>query len=367
MIIAIDASRAVNQFPTGTEHYSRKIIEYLAKIDSINTYRLYSPTPPPADFPSLPKNFAWKIIPFARLWTHLRLSLALLLNKPDVLFVPAHVLPLYTPSKTVITIHDLAYEIFPQAYSPLARWYNHFSDARAVKKASRILTPSQSTKNDLHKFYNAPNLKITVTHLGYDMPVTDTPTPQSIKRLQPFFLMTGRLEERKNTALAINAFRFFREQNPKQTEKLILTGKPGFGYDKVKETIAALPTAIKKDVIETGYVSDKEAIAYRQSALALLYPSLYEGFGLPLLEAMADNLPIIASDCSSIPEIVDDAAVLVSPESANELAQAMKIFATNDLSRLEVSKRGQERIKLFSWEKTARQTLDVIHSAAKDK
>lgn len=364
MVIAIDASRAIRPQPTGTERYSARIIEYLAKIDQVNTYLLYTPTPPPDSFPKLPDNFHWKIIPFPRLWTHLRLSFALWRDKPDVLFVPAHVLPLYTPPKTIITIHDLAYEIFPEAYDGFSRWYNRISDSRAAKVATKIITPSQATRQDLIKFFQAEPNKIVAIPLAVDEPTAErVPVPTEIKKLGPFFLMVGRLETRKNTAHAITAFALLKEKYPELPHKLILVGKPGYGYETVRQTIESLPAKLQSEVVEVGYTSSDDLKAYRQAATAFVYPSIYEGFGLPLLEAMAAGLPIIAGDSSSVPEVVDDAAILVNPVSIDELVAAMHTMATSDLSRKQIANRGRVRVKEFTWEKTARATLKVLEGA----
>lgn len=364
MLIAIDASRAVKAQPTGTELYSARLIEYLAKIDEENTYYLYTPTPPPADYPKLPANFQWKVIPFRRLWTHLRLSWALLIDRPDVLVVPSHVIPLYAPKKIVTTVHDIAYEVFPEAYGWFTRWYLRFGTKRAVTRATKILTPSQATKDDLVRLYGAAKNKIVVTNLGFD-PVAQVEVPAKTKKLQPFFFMLGRLETKKNTSLAIRAFAKLKIDDPTIQEKLILGGKPGYGYEDIQKALSELPVEIASDVIELGYVSDSDAAAYRAAATGFIYPSLYEGFGIVLLEAMAAGTPIIASDTSSIPEVVGDAAILINPQSVEELAHAMKVLATNDLSGRQIAQRGTQRAKQFSWDKMARETLDVIKEAAK--
>ncbi len=361
MIIAIDASRAIREKPTGTEFYSARLIQYLATIDHENRYWLYAPAPPPETFPQLPDNFEWRIIPFPRLWTHIRLSLALLFDKPDLLFVPAHVIPLFCPVKVVVTLHDLAYHVFPEAFSWPSRWYAIFADRLALKRARAIITPSQATKNDIIKIYETSGQKIFPIHLGFDVPDTKKVSlPTKTQALQPYILMIGRLETRKNTALAIKAFAEFRHRNPDDKTKLVLVGKPGYGYEKVKATIESLPGEIAPDVIEIGYASDEELTAYRAGALAFLYPSLYEGFGLTVLEAMAADLPVITSDSSSMPEVVDDAAIIVNPESIDEIVHALTILTTNDLSRNQFIERGHERIKDFSWQKTAAETLAIL-------
>ncbi len=367
MIIAIDASRATRPKPTGTELYSARIIEYLATIDHANSYWLYSPTEPPSDFPKLPENFRWKIIPFPRLWSQIRLSLALLLDKPDVLFVPAHVIPLLAPKNTVVTIHDIAFDIFPEAYSRFNRWYQHYALRQALKRSRAIITPSQSARDDLVKFYRADATKIYPIHLGIDKNLIGQKVtiPDKIKALKPFFLMVGRLETKKNTARVIEAFEQFRSANPKDKAKLVLIGKPGYGYEAVEEAIQALPDQLRHEVIVVGYANDDDLRAYFAAANALIYASLYEGFGLPLLEAMAFEVPIITSDTSSMPEVVDDAAILVDPQSTDEIAKAMAMFISTTIAGDEVVKRERERIKLFSWEKTATETLKVLEGALK--
>lgn len=374
MLIAIDASRAVHDKPTGTELYSARLIEYLAKIDTSNTYYLYTPTPPAGELAKLPKNFVWKVIPFKKLWTHIRLPIALLQDKPDVLFVPAHVLPFFSPvKKTVTTIHDIASEVFPEAYTTFQRWYFRVTTKRALASVSAIITPSQSTKNDLVRIFQAPGSKTHVIWLGFDQDRFGKPVKLSstIKELQPYFLMLGRLEKRKNTVKAIQAFVQLRQETLQEDDaeirpKLVLIGKPGFGYEEVEMAIAQVPQNLQKDIIRPGYLSDDEVAEYMAGATAFLYPSLYEGFGIPVLEAMSAGIPVITSDTSANPEVADDAAVYVDPQSADELAQVMKIFATDELSRTEIAKKGKERIKAFSWEKMARETLAILEQVGKE-
>lgn len=366
MNIAIDASRALREQPTGTEFYSTRIIQYLATVDRENVYWLYTPTLPPDSFPKLPDNFIWKVIPFKRLWSQIRLSVALWLDKPDLLFVPAHVLPLYTPKKTMVTLHDIAFDIFPQAYTTFSIWYNRYAVKRAGRVASAIITPSESAKRDLVKTYGVPSEKIVAIHHGFDSRFAQlTQLSEKVKKHQPYFLMLGRLEERKNTARAIEAFAQFKREAEDKETKLILIGKPGVGYQKIQETINNLPLGIKKDVLELGYVSDEETSMYMRAAIGYVLPSLYEGFGFTLLEAMSAGTPIITSDTSSIPEVVDEAAILINPLSVDEIAHAMKVLATNDLSGEELTKRGIDRVKQFSWEQTAQKTYELIQRVLK--
>jgi glycosyltransferase involved in cell wall biosynthesis len=374
MIIAIDASRAVHEKPTGTELYSARLIEYLAKIDNKNTYYLYTPTAPSGELAKLPKNFVWKVIPFKRLWTHIRLPLALLQDKPDLLFVPAHVLPFFNPiKKTVTTIHDIASEVFPGAYSGFQRWYFRVTTRRALKSVSAIITPSQSTKQDLIRIFQAPENKVTAVWLGFDRERfgKSVTVSAAVKKLQPYFVMLGRLEKRKNTAKAIEAFVDLRQEAIVQDDveirpKLVLIGKPGFGFEEIEAALAKVPAAVTHDIIQPGYLSDQEVVEYMAGAAAFLYPSLYEGFGIPILEAMSAGTPVITSDVSANPEVADDAAVYVDPQSTDEMVRVMKIFATDELSRTEIVKKGKERIKAFSWEKMAQETLAILEQVGKE-
>lgn len=366
MTIAIDASRAVSEKPTGTELYSARVIQYLAKIDTENTYWLYSPVEPPKSFGKLPDNFIWKIIPMKRLWSQIRFALALWQDKPDLVFIPAHVLPLYLPKKRVVTVHDLAYEVFPEAYGTFARWYLRYGSRRAVQMATRVITPSLATKKDILKIYGGDDARIVPTLLGVDKErfTKKIPATKEIKELGEYFVSVGRLEVRKNTARVIRAYQQFRQQNPDQTAKLVLIGKPGFGYEAVEATLAAVPKDIARDIIRPGYLDDETMTSYVQHAIGYVSPALYEGFGISVLEAMVAGAPVITSDISSLPEVVGDAAILVNPESVDEIAGAMKILATNDLSRGELAKRAKEQAEHFSWDKMSRQTLDVLKQAA---
>ncbi len=369
MIIAIDASRAVKEQPTGTELYSARLIQYLAKIDTENTYYLYTPVEPSKEWRKLPENFQWKVIPLARFWTQLRLSWALFIDNPDLLFVPAHVLPLYLPKKTITTVHDIAFEVFPEAYSHFDRWYLRYSVNRAKNKALKIITPSDSTKRDLTRIYKIAKSKIEVIPLGYDRERGERPDEigVAVKALAPFFLSLGRIELRKNTGRLIEAFVQFKKNNPELGHRLVLIGKSGYGSEQIDAIVDHLPESIQKLIIRPGYLTDNQVKGYMAVATAFIFPTLYEGFGIPLLEAMAMGLPIIASDNSSIPEVVDDAAILVDPESVKDISKAMTLLATTELTRKELAKKAKERAKQFSWEKMTEQTHQLILEVLNEK
>ena len=359
MTIGIDASKAVKQFKTGTETYSIEIIRALAEIDKKNRYLLYSPTPVADKIPEINnwRNFENVIIPFPKLWTQFRLSLKMLKNKPDILFIPAHTLPLIFPKKTVVTIHDLGFKHFPELYSKKELLYHNWAMNHAVKNASHIITDCQFTKNDLIKFYRLNPEKISVVWLGYDEKLFRPKEKKSASNSYIFYV--GRLEEKKNIRGMIAAYGILRKEKKIQ-HQFILAGRPGFGYDKIKTVIAKLPKNIQKDIIDLGYIDQPTYIEYLNNADILFFASFFEGFGLPLVEAMAVGVPIVASNRTSIPEICSKAALLVDPKNIQEMATALSRLINNHNLRKTFISKGLDRAKLFSWKKTAQKTLQII-------
>jgi len=360
MLIGIDASKVVKPFKTGTETYSVEIIKALAKIDRQNDYLLYTPKPLDNKLPDLGKNFKVKILPFGKFWTQIRLSLEMLSHKPDILFIPAHTLPLIFPQKTVVTLHDLGFKHFPELYSRSDIYYHNWAMDHSVKHAYRILTDSEFTKKDLMFNYTLDPTKISVVPLGYDEKTFRPPASKSLRR-KPYLFYIGRLEEKKNIVGMIKAYAILRQEKGIR-HQFILAGRPGFGYEKIKEAIAKLPSEIQRDVIELGYVDQKTYINYLKNASILFFCTFFEGFGLPLLEAMASGVPVVASNCTSIPEITGKAAVLVDPTKHFEMAVALsRVIHNKGLQKALISK-GLTRASLYSWEKTAKKTLEILEN-----
>lgn len=374
MLIGIDASRAVKKFKTGTEYYSEQIIYHLSLIDKTNDYILYAPNMPTDEvLLKLPKNFTWKIMPFPRFWSQIRLSWELKFGKPkpDVVFEPAHTIPIWHHKKTVATLHDLGFKYYPELYTPFERVYHNWCMDFSANRAKQIITPSEYTKKDLIKIYRLNPEKITVIYHGYNKKLyndkkSDLPTSE-LRHLssEPYIFFIGRIEEKKNIKGMIEAFRILRKNNQIK-HKLILAGKPGYNYDDIKTQINNLPENIKKDVIELGYVPEKDVAGLIKNADIFFFPSFFEGFGLPIIEAMACGVPVVASDATSISEIAKDCALLISPEKPSEMAKALeKIILDRKLHSL-YTKKGLERAKEFLWEKAAQETLSVLEKIAKD-
>jgi len=361
MIIGIDASRASIKQKTGTEVYSYNLIKHLAKCDHKNQYILYTNRALKFDF-LLPKNFKVKVLSFLKFWTQIRLAWEMLIRQPDILFIPAHTIPWIHPKNTVVTIHGLEYEHFPEAYSRFDLWHLRKSTRLASKWAKKIITISQNTKKDLIKFYGVRDEQIKVVHLGYqkyEVRSKKYEAAGTFRFPKPYLLFVGRLEKRKNLVRLVKAFARLKN-NKKIVHKLVLAGKPGYGYEQIKCSIKEL--GVEKDVILPGYVLDKDLPDLMKNADIFVYPSLYEGFGMPILEAMNLGVPVVASNISALPEIAGEAALLVDPLNTDEIADAIWRVVTNKELKEDLVKKGLEQVKKFSWEKCAKETLIVLES-----
>ena len=374
MIIGVDASRANRAAKTGTEWYSYNLILELAKIDSRNRYFLYTPDKLGGEMSSLPDNFQEKVLnwPPKYLWTMLRLSWEMKRRAPDVLFVPAHIIPLVSPAKTVTTIMDVGFVSKPELYPQKELKYHNFGLRRAIKKASRILTISNFTKNEMVERCGIDPERIQVIYLGFDagifQPVDDrgkiatTLKKYKIPSTDPYFIYVGRLEEKKNTPGLIEAFARFKKETGSKC-KLVLVGSRGHNYEKAQALIKS--HGLEKEVIETGWVEEEDLPVLLSAGLAFVFPSFYEGFGLPLLEAMSCQTPILAARAASIPEVAGGAASLFDPYDIPDMAKKMEMIVNNETLRVDLVQRGLNRVKEFSWEKCARETLQAIERVGK--
>ncbi|MFH2105512.1 MAG: glycosyltransferase family 1 protein [Parcubacteria group bacterium] len=369
MTIGVDASRANRAAKTGTEWYSYNLILELAKIDSRNRYFLYSPDKLSGRMASLPDNFQEKVLkwPPKYLWTMLRLSWEMKRKAPDVLFVPAHIIPLVSPAKTVTTIMDIGFVSKPELYPQKELKYHNFGLRQAIKKATKILTISNFTKQEIVKRCGIDPERIQVIYLGFDagifQPVSDrekisaTLKKYKVPTNASYFIYIGRLEEKKNTPGLIKAFAEFKQSN-RFEHKLVLVGSPGHNYEQVQELIGK--HKLEREVIETGWVDEEDLPILLSASLAFVFPSFYEGFGLPLLEAMSCQTPILAARAASIPEVAGGAALLFDPYDVPDIVAAMAKIVGDDELRQDLVQKGVKRVTDFSWQKCARETLAAI-------
>lgn len=424
MIIGIDASRANRSHKGGPEWYSYYLIRWLAKLDKDNQYILYTDRPLTGGLLDLTtkqhndteeaangikfdskgfqilkspcNNFKAKVLkwPFNFFWTQARLSWEMIIHRPDVLFILSHTLPRIHPKKSIVTVHDIAFErerlLYSNDYlgpenafyqkiinllvklSTFGKYrasmldYHSWSARFALKHAKKIITVSNFSKKEIVEIYNAEEKKIKVIYVGYNKSLYNKISDQcAIKRVlgkygidAPYILFVGRLEKKKNTPALVEAYAVMREEYKNIKHKLVLVGAASHGFDEVKYMIREFN--LDDDVVITGWVPEIDMPYIYSGASAFIFPSLYEGFGISLLQAMACGAPIAASQTTSIPEAVGNAALFFNPRDVKSIADAMaKIILDNEL-RQKLINNGFERVKDFSWQKCAEETLKIL-------
>ena len=357
MRIAIDASRATVPRMTGTEHYSRELIRALLSQDTPHEFHLYfRDQPAPGLFPTA-ENI--HVIPMSRLWTHSRFSAALFQARPAVTFVPAHTLPFIFPGPAVVTVHDLGFRYFPETHRMIDRQYLELTTWFSARRAARVLVDSQATANDLVNIYHVPPEKVRVVYPGVDAPPMGDVSAVRAKYHLPerYFLFLGTLQPRKNIAVIVQAYQRWRSANPDDGTGLVLAGNKGWLYDDA--WAEGLP-----GVHMPGYIDDADKGALYAGALALVFPSLYEGFGFPVVEAMHCGTPVITSNTSSLPEIAGEAGLLVDPLNVGALVDKLTRVAGNPEQRKLMREQGYKQAARFTWYRAAEQTLAALEEAA---
>ncbi len=348
MIIAIDASRLLITTPTGVEAYCQHIIDgFSTQNDNLIFYT-------PKLITNLPqekqKILSW---PINRFWFQLRLGFELLVYPPAIFFSPGYVIPwlalLKKKIKKVVTIHDVAFLHLPHSYSWWQKWFLMITTRQAVRYAYKILTPTQTTANDLIKYFNCPVDKIKVTYFGYEKQLAIN-NQQLVKRKKQI-LYIGRVEDKKNIDNLIQAFKIFNQKYPDY--QLLLAGKVGYGFNKDK--FSAL------NVHYLGYISNEQKEKLLQTSSCLVLVSKYEGFGFPLLEGFSHHLPVLASDIAVLKEVGQQACLFVNPQSPQSIAIGLQKITQNQKLRQHLIQSGINRLKDFSWQKCIEQTWQILN------
>ena len=381
MFIGIDAITENWPKKTGVEWYAHHLLKEMIKIPSENQFVLYSSSSLKLDLPceirrrrsdqaaiseGEPKNWQNKVLvwPFVYLWSQVRLSWQMIFSPPDILFVPVRALPLIHPKKSVFTVHDLGFEVFPECYSFFKRNYTRFLYRRALKECVKIFVPSSFTKREILRLYRIGEQKIKVIPLGFDQnvfnPLKNEEKNKEILRKyeikKPFVFYLGRKEKKKNLVNLLKAWQILKEKGFEDLT-LVLAGSPGYGYQEIACLIAKT-----RMVKEIAYLKEEEVKSFYQEAEFFVFPSFYEGFGLPLLEAMACKCPVVSSSLPSLKEIGDRAALYFEPENVKEIALRMEEVLKNKTLKEELEKKGLERVKNFSWQKCAAETMQEIEN-----
>lgn len=381
MWIGIDASRAMRAQRTGTERYALEIIQHLLALPQArqHQWRLYTDRQPASNEPFAPgtlsSNVELCVLPARRMWTHRALAEETLKRPLAVLFVPSHVLPLVLPQMltrrklppSVVTVHDLGYHYFPKAHGWRQRIYVDWGTRWSVAAATRVIAISHTTAADLQRFTGTKAAKIRVVHEGANalpMPTAEaiTAVRAHYRLARPYTLYVGTLQPRKNLARLITAYEQLCQRGEVEFD-LVLAGKAGWLSQEIVAQTKHSPYADRIHL--PGYVADDDLPALMAGARLFAYPSLYEGFGLPILEAQQLGVPVMTAQNSSLPEVAGDAALYIDPTDIEAIAQAMLRLSQDESLRQELIAAGQRNVQRFSWAKAAAETFAVLEEAAR--
>lgn len=370
MNIGIDAHMLGHQ-ETGNETYILELVRALARRDGEDTFFIYVEDPGtlPPEIHTAPHV---RIVPYttrSRVKRLLReLPQRAARERLDVLHISYNA-PLHLPAACalVVTVHDISFEEHPEWFPWKLRAFLRWSVPRSARRAQQLLTDTECAKNDLVRLYRIAPDKIQVTPYAADTrfrPLQDAGALQAVharyNTSDHFVLAVGNMQPRKNLVRLMQAFARAKQEYA-LPHKLVVVGQRLWLAEPVLDYANALGDAI----ILTGYVPDADLPMLYNAADVFCYPSLYEGFGLPVLEAMACGTPVITSNLSSLPEVAGDAARLVNPYAVDEMAQALGEVLSDSLYRQALREKGQARAQLFTWARTAQQTVEAYHRAAR--
>lgn len=371
MRVAIDI-RKLHDFGIGT--YIRNLLRHLARLDPESEYIVFCRPEDSATAGELGANF--RSIPDRSPPYSLReqfsLPLAVAREKVDVYHAPHYVLPILTPGRKVVTIHDCIHLMFPEYLRyRLGTRYAHAMMSSAARRAHRILTVSESSKRDILRFFPVKPEKISVIHNAIDEHVRTPPTEATIDRVReryqladPFVLYVGNVKPHKNVERLIEAFALVRRRAADGL-KLVIIGDEITKFQTLRRAVHH--HKLHKHVRFLGFVPDDTLSVLYRLAGVFVFPSLYEGFGLPPLEAMACGAPVITSDVSSLPEVVGDAALLVDPYSSEAIADAIMRVLSDASLAADLRARGLARAQTFSWQRSVARTLEIYREVAQTR
>lgn len=375
MRVGIDYTSAARQ-RAGIGRYTRELVRALLALERGHEYTVFAAAGGLKDddwkpgvgqrgvrVRSLPLSDDW----LARLWQRLRLPIPVeVVTGPlDVFYSPDFTLPpAMGGTRTVLTVHDLSFVHYPDAFVPSLRRYLERVVPRSIERADRVLADSAHTRSDLITLFDVAPEQVTIIYPGVDPRFRPTPEPGETERLrerygvgeEAYVLSVGTLQPRKNYVRLMEGFVRLREAADTRTQ-LVIAGGRGWLYDEI------IAEASRHDSVRLlGFVEDEDLPALYRGASVFAFPSLYEGFGLPVLEAMACGIPVVCSDTSSLPEVAGEGALLVDPLNADELAGALARALGDRGLRERMVDRGLAQAAKFTWERSARQLLDVIDS-----
>lgn len=363
MIIGIDGNEANIKDRVGSNQYAFELIKALSALKSEHKWVVYLASPPSADLPKKRENWSYRVIGPGQFWTQWRLPFDLFFHKPrpDIFFSPGHYTPRFSPIPIVASIMDLGYLRFPQQFKKRDLWQLKFWTAYSIKKTKHLLAISQSTKDEIIKEYGIKEEKITVTYPGSDkanfnLKIKEDEKVGVRKKYKipgDYLLFLSTLKPSKNVEGLLEAFKQIAEEN--SSLSLVIAGKKGWLYETIFSQVKSL--GLGEKVIFTDFVPDEDLPGLVGGAKVFILPSFWEGFGIPVVEAMACGVPVVVSGRGSLPEVVGEAGVVVDPQKPEDIARGVKkaIEQGEDLTR-----KGLIQASKFSWEKCARETLKAL-------
>lgn len=357
-----------SRIKVGIGNYIVNLVNGLQNLDKNNRYLIFV-AEKNKDMFEKAENFRFRKIGFFSgnrilriVWEQIILPFTLLINKVDVLHSPGFVSPIFKTTKQILTIHDMTFFTHPQFHLKSKIRYFQKMIPVSAKKADMLVVDSENTKQDIINILKINPEKIKTVYLGTNFK-KQTKAKEWITQkygiIAPFILFAGMLEPRKNIP---NLIRAFAGLAPEISHSLVIVGKNGWVFEEIFELVERLN--LKERIIFTGYIPDDDLQYFYSAADCFVYPSYYEGFGIPVIEAMACGCPVITSNNSSLKEIAGDAALLINnPDNASEIAKKIKKIILNKRLRETLNQKGLKKIKEFSWKKTAEKTLEAYKCA----
>ncbi len=375
--IGVDAADLCYSRIDGTRIYIWNLLERFGRLAPKTFFHVYlrGEINPGLKFKVFP-NYQLKKSRLPFLWTQLKLPFLLKKTKPDVLWMPLHNLPMAKPkgTKTVVTIHDLAFKLFPQFFPKKDLLLLNKLTAYAVKNADKIIAVSRSTANDIIETYGVSPYKIKIIYHGYDKKTFHLPSPAEKEKIpavlekfkipknSKYLIYVGAIQPRKNLGVLISAFERIKTLHSFKDWKLVLAGEEAWLFDDLKKQIKT--SVWSRDIILTGKFETPDLPYLLWGADTFIFPSLYEGFGIPVLEAMACGTPVIVAKNSSLVEVAGDAGLYFDARRVDELATLIKDLNHSPEKKAELIRKGLIWCQRFSWDKTAEETYNCLMETA---
>lgn len=376
MIIGIDIRCLLEKYYSGISEYTFGLVNTLFKIDTVNKYKLFYNS---SKIVKLPAFSFPNVAMYGFRYPNRLLNLSMcflkypkidyLLSRVDVMFFPSFLFASWSKNcKTILNVHDLSFVSYPSFFTLKSRlWANLIHPRKICQTVNTIVAVSKNTKNDIIRYYHVPQNKIHILYPGIDeryKVVSDVQKLDIIKRkynlLNPFILYLGNIEPRKNINSLISAFEILYKENfPKTHIELILAGNASWRYQAIFKQVRK--SKIKNRIRFLGYVTKEDKPLLYNLAELFVYPSYFEGFGFPPLEAMACGTPVIVSHTSSLPEVVEGSAFMVDPYNTYDIAMGMKRILTDKTLQNEYIQRGLQQVKKFTWIQCANNFLKILN------